>query len=79
MNLTALPASADNPLWRLDDDARAIVDVDRGKSRPVVEALDARRLQLAAILVTHRHTSATPVPSAFAGGAAFSTWKNEFR
>ena len=79
MNLTALPAFADNPLWMLDDGARAIVDLDRGESRPVVEALDARRLQLAAILVTHRHAAAKAAPPAFAGGAAFSTWKNEFR
>ncbi|MEO8836423.1 MAG: hydroxyacylglutathione hydrolase [Caldimonas sp.] len=54
MNLTALPAFADNYIWMLDDGARAIV-VDPGEAGPVAEALDARRLELAAILVTHHH------------------------
>jgi hydroxyacylglutathione hydrolase len=54
MNLTALPAFADNYIWMLDDGARAIV-VDPGEPGPVAEALDARRLELAAILVTHHH------------------------
>ena len=54
MNLTALPAFADNYIWMIDDGARAIV-VDPGEPGPVAEALDARRLELAAILVTGRH------------------------
>lgn len=54
MNLTALPAFADNYIWMIDDGVRAIV-VDPGEAGPVVEALEARRLQLAAILVTHHH------------------------
>ena len=54
MNLTALPAFADNYIWMIDDGARAIV-VDPGEPGPVAEALDARRLELAAILVTHHH------------------------
>jgi hydroxyacylglutathione hydrolase len=54
MNLTALPAFADNYIWMLDDGARAIV-VDPGEPGPVAEALDARRLELAAILMTHHH------------------------
>ena len=65
MNLTALPAFADHCIWMIDDGARAIV-VDPDEPGPVVEALDARRLQLAAILVTHHH-------------AALRTWTNEFR
>ncbi len=54
MNLTALPAFSDNYIWMLDDGHRAIV-VDPGESAPVIAALDARRLELAAILVTHHH------------------------
>lgn len=54
MNLTALPAFSDNYIWMLDDGHRAIV-VDPGESGPVIAALDARRLELAAILVTHHH------------------------
>jgi hydroxyacylglutathione hydrolase len=54
MNLTALPAFSDNYIWMLDDGHRAIV-VDPGESGPVIAALDARRLGLAAILVTHHH------------------------
>jgi hydroxyacylglutathione hydrolase len=54
MNLTALPAFTDNYIWMIDDGARAIV-VDPGEPGPVADALDARRLELAAILVTHHH------------------------
>ena len=54
MNLTALPALNDNYIWMLDDGHRAII-VDPGESAPVVAALDARGLALAAILVTHHH------------------------
>jgi hypothetical protein len=44
MNLTALPASADNCLSMIDDGAVAIV-VDPGEPGPVAEALAARRLE----------------------------------
>jgi hydroxyacylglutathione hydrolase len=54
MNLTALPAFSDNYIWMLHDDRHAIV-VDPGDSAPVLAALDAQRLVLAAILVTHHH------------------------
>jgi hydroxyacylglutathione hydrolase len=54
MNLVALPAFADNYIWMLDDGRRAVV-VDPGDEAPVLAALDARRLELAAILVTHHH------------------------
>ena len=54
MNLIPLPAFSDNYIWMLHDGAHAIV-VDPGDSAPVVAALDAHRLQLAAILVTHHH------------------------
>jgi hydroxyacylglutathione hydrolase len=54
MKLLALPAFADNYIWMLHDGRRAIV-VDPGESAPVIAALDAQQLVLAAILVTHHH------------------------
>jgi len=54
MNLLALPAFADNYIWMLHDGVRAVV-VDPGDAAPVQSALDAAGLELAAILVTHRH------------------------
>lgn len=54
MNLTAVPAFSDNYIWMIDDGRRAII-VDPGEPGPVIAALDARRLALAGILVTHHH------------------------
>ncbi|MDO8419333.1 MAG: hydroxyacylglutathione hydrolase [Rubrivivax sp.] len=54
MNLTALPAFADNYIWMLHDGAQAVV-VDPGDAAPVRAALDAQGLALAGILVTHHH------------------------
>lgn len=54
MNLLALPAFADNYIWMLHDGVRAVV-VDPGDAAPVQAALDEARLELVAILVTHRH------------------------
>ena len=54
MNLIALPAFTDNYIWMFDDGHAAVV-VDPGESAPVIAALEARRLELAAILVTHHH------------------------
>lgn len=54
MTLTALPALADNYIWMHHDGHQAFV-VDPGEPTPVIEALDARQLTLAAILVTHHH------------------------
>jgi len=54
MNLIALPAFTDNYIWMLHDGHHAIV-VDPGESAPVIAALDASGLVLAAILVTHHH------------------------
>ena len=56
MNLTALPAFTDNYIWMLDDGHQALV-VDPGDSAPVLAALAARQLVLAAILVTHHHAN----------------------
>jgi hydroxyacylglutathione hydrolase len=54
MELLALPAFTDNYIWMLHDGVRALV-VDPGEAGPVHAALDARGLELAAILVTHHH------------------------
>ncbi len=54
MNLIALPAFTDNYIWMLHDGTHAVV-VDPGESAPVIAALDAAQLVLAAILVTHHH------------------------
>jgi hydroxyacylglutathione hydrolase len=54
MNLTAVPAFSDNYIWMIDDGRSAIV-VDPGEAPPVLAALDAKGLALAAILVTHHH------------------------
>lgn len=52
--VTALPAFADNYIWMIERAGYAAV-VDPGDAAPVLRALDARRLPLAAILVTHHH------------------------
>lgn len=54
MKLVALPAFTDNYIWMLHDGRRAVV-VDPGDAAPVLQALDAGGLRLAAILVTHHH------------------------
>jgi hydroxyacylglutathione hydrolase len=54
MKLIALPAFDDNYIWMLHDGSEALV-VDPGDAAPVAAALDAGRLNLAAILVTHHH------------------------
>ena len=54
MNLSALPAFADNYIWMLHDGTQAVV-VDPGDATPVLQALQAQGLQLAGILVTHHH------------------------
>ncbi len=54
MKLTALTAFADNYIWMLDDGQQALV-VDPGDAAPVLQALEARSLLLAGILVTHHH------------------------
>lgn len=54
MDPIALAAFSDNYIWLLHDGRHALV-VDPGDSAPVLAALDARGLGLAAILVTHHH------------------------
>lgn len=54
ITVTALPAFSDNYLWLLERDGHAAV-VDPGDAAVVQAALEARGLQLDAILITHHH------------------------
>ncbi|HRA80950.1 MAG TPA: hydroxyacylglutathione hydrolase [Thauera sp.] len=54
MDIIHLPAFRDNYIWLMHDGRHAIV-VDPGDARPVLDYLDRKALQLAAILVTHHH------------------------
>jgi hydroxyacylglutathione hydrolase len=53
-DITAIPALQDNYIWAIHDDHHAAV-VDPGDAAPVLAFLNARGLQLDAILCTHRH------------------------
>jgi hydroxyacylglutathione hydrolase len=54
IEITAIPALQDNYIWAIHDDRHAAV-VDPGDAAPVLDFLNARGLQLDAILCTHRH------------------------
>ncbi len=54
--ILAIPAFQDNYIWMLIDQAgRRAAVVDPGDAAPVIGALQARDLDLAAVLVTHHH------------------------
>ncbi len=54
LQVSAIPAFADNYLWLVHDGRHAIV-VDPGDAAPVEAALSSGQLTLAAILLTHHH------------------------
>lgn len=54
MQIIPIPAFQDNYLWTLIEGSRAVV-VDPGDPVPVLRELQARQLQLDAILITHWH------------------------
>ncbi len=54
MNLLALPAFEDNYIWMIHNGREAVV-VDPGDATPVIAELDRSDVQLAGILVTHKH------------------------
>jgi len=54
ISVLAVPAFQDNYLWLVHDNINAIV-IDPGDAEPVLAALDAHKLSLAAILLTHHH------------------------
>jgi hydroxyacylglutathione hydrolase len=55
IQVTPIPAFQDNYLWLLDN-GRAAAVVDPGDAEPVLRHLDAHKLALSAILVTHHHS-----------------------
>ncbi len=54
LTITAIPALKDNYIWAIHNTRHAIV-VDPGEAAPVLDFLQRRKLQLQAILCTHRH------------------------
>ena len=54
LTIIPIPAFRDNYVWALRSGDRAAV-VDPGDARPVLDWLDASRVALSAILVTHHH------------------------
>jgi hydroxyacylglutathione hydrolase len=54
LNVLTVPAFQDNYLWLIHDGVHAAV-VDPGDAAPILDALAAHRLSLAAILLTHHH------------------------
>jgi hydroxyacylglutathione hydrolase len=54
LNVLTVPAFQDNYLWLIHDQAHAVV-VDPGDAAPILAALQAHKLTLVAILLTHHH------------------------
>jgi hydroxyacylglutathione hydrolase len=54
LNITGIPALQDNYIWLLQHEGHAVA-VDPGESAPVLDFLQENKLQLDAILCTHRH------------------------
>jgi hydroxyacylglutathione hydrolase len=54
LSVLAVPAFNDNYLWLVHDHINAIV-IDPGDASPILAALDAHKLSLVAILLTHHH------------------------
>jgi hydroxyacylglutathione hydrolase len=54
LTVVAVPAFRDNYLWLVHDGSKAAV-IDPGDAAPILAALEARKLSLTAILLTHHH------------------------
>jgi hydroxyacylglutathione hydrolase len=54
LTVVAVPAFRDNYLWLVHDGSNAAV-IDPGDAAPILAALEARKLSLTAILLTHHH------------------------
>ncbi len=54
LSVLVIPAFRDNYIWLIHNGVQAIV-VDPGEAAPVLAALNAHQLALAAIVLTHRH------------------------
>jgi len=58
LTLIPLPAFEDNYIWVWHDDRHAVA-VDPGDPAPLIAYLDAHRLALSAVLITHHHRDHT--------------------
>jgi hydroxyacylglutathione hydrolase len=58
LNLIPLPAFEDNYIWVWHDERHAVA-VDPGDPAPLIAFLDAHRLVLTAVLITHHHRDHT--------------------
>ena len=58
LTLVSLPAFDDNYIWVWHDDRHAVA-VDPGDPDPLIDFLDARGLELTAVLITHHHRDHT--------------------
>jgi hydroxyacylglutathione hydrolase len=58
LTLIPLPAFEDNYIWVWHDDRHAVA-VDPGDPAPLIAYLDAHRLMLSAVLITHHHRDHT--------------------
>ena len=55
LNISAIPALADNYIWLLTAADKCCAVVDPGEAQPVLDVLEARGLDLRYILLTHHH------------------------
>ncbi|MBV8635922.1 MAG: hydroxyacylglutathione hydrolase, partial [Burkholderiaceae bacterium] len=54
VSVLTVPAFSDNYLWLIHDGSKAVA-VDPGDAGPILAALEAHKLSLTAILLTHHH------------------------
>jgi len=59
LNVHPIPAFRDNYIWALSTDQNRVYVVDPGDATPVLAYLDANKLSLAGILITHHHPDHT--------------------
>ena len=54
IHIDPVEAFQDNYIWLIHNDQNSII-VDPGDAKPVVSALERKKLNLVAILITHHH------------------------
>ena len=54
IHIDPIEAFQDNYIWLIHNDQNSII-VDPGDAKPVVSALERKKLNLVAILITHHH------------------------
>ncbi len=67
LQIHPVPAFSDNYIWLLHDEAGNALAVDPGDAAPVISFLDAHRMRLTGILITHHHQDHTGGVSALLG------------